>query len=217
MTVERRPRFSLRWFLALFFIAPVCFILGINLMITLPPLPAVPSEGETVAYFAYGSNMNNRYFTRIRGITRVSSEIASLPGYAVRFNLDGIAVLEPSFANLSAEEGATAYGILHHLPTGEFSKIIGSEGDSYNVHEVTVFRRDGSTVTARTLISDPSLDIPETPSRRYLGYMHEAAQTYDMPPEVIERYNPANGAYVPVVSELFGVAMHTMVWITARL
>ena len=217
MATKQRPRALLRWCLALLVIAPACFVLVINLMITLPPHPAIPSADGTVAYFAYGSNMNDRYFTRIRGITRVSSELASLPGYAVRFNLDGIAGLEPAFANLAAEDGATAYGILHRLPAGELSKIVGSEGDSYNVHEVTVYRRDGSTVTAKTLVSDPSLDIPETPSRRYLGYMHEAAQTYGMPTEVIDRYDPENGAYIPVVSELFGAAMHTMVWITARL
>jgi len=217
MAREQRPRALLRWCLAMLIIAPACFVLGINLVITLPPHPAIPSADGTIAYFAYGSNMNDRYFTRIRGITRMSSEVASLPGYAVRFNLDGIAVLEPAFANLAAEDGATAYGILHHLPTGEFSKIVGSEGDSYNIHDVSVVRSDGSTVTARTLISEPSLDTPEVPSRRYLGYMHEAAQAYDMPAEVIDRYNPENGAYVPVVSELFGAAMHTMVWVTARL
>ena len=55
-----------------------------------------------------------------------------------------------------------------------------------------------------------------TPSRRYLAYMHEAALTYGMPPEIVERYNPDKGVYVPVISELLGAAMHTAVWVFAR-
>ena len=199
------------------FIVPAGVVLSINLLIALPPHPPVPSAGEAVAYFAYGSNMNDRYLTRIRGVTRVSSEIATLPGYIVSFNLSGIDGIEPAFANLSVEDDGIAYGILHRLPTGEFSKIVGSEGGSYDIREVIVYLPDGTGITAKTLISAPSLSQPEYPSRRYLSYLHEAAIAYDFPPDVIERYNPEKGAYIPIVSDLFGASIQTVVWLTARL
>lgn len=207
----------LKWLIGLSFVLPTSFVLGVNLYIMLPSQLPNPETESVVGYFAYGSNMNDRYFTRVRGIVRTSSEMASLPDYIVTFNLDGIPYLEPSFANLAPEIGATAYGVLHRLPAGEFDRILGSEGDSYNVREVTVYLKDGSTAIAKTLISDPSLDTPTTPSKRYLGYMHEAALTYDMPLEIVERYNPNKGIYVPVISELLGAAMHTAVWVFARI
>lgn len=179
--------------------------------------PPEPATGETVAYFAYGSNMNDRYLTRVRGVTRISSEIATLPGYSVQFNLDGFDGLEPSFANLSPEPDAVAYGIMHRLPSGEFDKISSSEGSGYDIREVTVFLRDGSEVVANTLISRPSLDQPEIPSRRYLGYLHEAAEYYDFPPEIVNAYDPQKGAYVPIISETFGAAILTAVWVKARM
>lgn len=182
-----------------------------------PPLLPEPSAEVVEGYFAYGSNMNDRYFTRVRGITRTSSEMASLPDYAVKFNLSGIPILEPSFANLVPEQGSTAYGVFHRLPSGELDRILGSEGESYTVRLVTVYLNDGSTAMAKTLISDPSLDSPISPSKRYLNYMYEAAETYNMPQEVVERYNPGQGAYIPVVSECFGAVIHTAVWVSARL
>ena len=217
MRFSHLPRFSWRWILAIAIVVPASFVLAINLLVSLPAHPPVPSAGEAIAYFAYGSNMNDRYFTRVRGVTRVSSESATLPGFAVRFNLSGIDGLEPSFANLAAEDSAIAYGILHRLPTGEFSKIVGSEGDSYDVREVTVFLPDGTSVTAKTLISTPSLDKPVLPSSRYLSYLHEAAIAYNFPKDVVERYDPKRGAYVPVVSDVFGASIQTVVWLSARL
>lgn len=214
---SRRPHSLLRWSLVLCFLVPALCVLSINLWVAQPALPPEPATGETIAYFAYGSNMNDRYLTRVRGVTRTSSEIATLPGYAVRFNLGGFDELEPSFANLSPEPDAVAYGIMHRLPSGEFEKISGSEGGGYNVRDVTVFLRDGSAVFAKTLISKPSLDQPAIPSRRYLSYLHEAAEIYDFPPEVINAYDPQKGAYVPVISEAFGAAILTVVWVNARL
>jgi len=161
--------------------------------------------------------MNDRYFTRVRGIVRSSSELASLPDHKVAFNLNGIASLEPSFANLAPEEGATAYGVFHQLPAGELERIVGSEGDNYAVRDVTVQLEDGSTAIAKTLISKPSLELPVTPSSRYLGYMHEAALHYDMPDDLIERYDPDKGVYIPVVSDIFGATMQTAVWVFARI
>ncbi|PLW67783.1 gamma-glutamylcyclotransferase family protein [Pseudohalioglobus lutimaris] len=207
----------LKWLVGLCIGVPASFVLGVNLYIQLPPQSPEPHLESVVGYFAYGSNMNDRYFTRVRGIVRSSSEMASLPDYEVAFNLNGIPSIEPSFANLAPAKGGRAYGVFHRLPAGELERVLGSEGDSYNVRTVTVYLKDGSTAIAKTLISDPSLELPVTPSKRYLGYMHEAALAYDMPPEIIARYNPDQGAYIPVVSELFGAAMHTGVWVFARL
>lgn len=198
-------------------VSPLLFVLSVNLLILQAPLPPEPSEATTIAYFAYGSNMNARYLTRVRGVTRVSSEAGVLQDYAVSFDLDGISGIEPAFANLAPGPGSIAYGVVHRLSADEFDKIIGSEGSNYDVQEVKVQLHSGSAVIAKTLISTPSLAAPKLPSRRYLGYLHEAAIDYEFPDQVIESYNPDNGAYIPVLSEVTGAGIHTMVWLAARL
>ena len=216
MGTRRQGGAILRWLAGLIIGLPLAVVLGVNLYIQLPGQPPVPDAAATVGYFAYGSNMNDRYFTRVRGIHRAESRMAALADDAVTFNLDGMPPLEPAFANLAAAPGATAYGVYHRLREDELARIIGSEGDSYAIREVTVSFQDGSTAQARTLISAPSLTTPALPSRRYLNYMHEAALRYEMPPEVIERYDPAQGAYIPVISECFGALIQTAVWVFAR-
>ena len=195
---------------------PIVFVVGVNLYIQLPGRPPAPDPAATVGYFAYGSNMNDRYFTRVRGIHRAASQMAALPDYTVTFNLEGMSALEPAFANLQAKSGATAYGVYHRLSSDELSRIIGSEGDSYDVRDVTVTFRDGTTALAKTLVSPPSLETPALPSRRYLAYMHEAALHYDLPPHVVAQYDPAQGAYIPILSECFGAVIQTAVWLFAR-
>ena len=206
----------LRWVVGLIFGLPIAIVLGLNLSFQLPGKAPVPDPAATVGYFAYGSNMNDRYFTRVRGIDRAQSRMAALADYAVTFDLDGMPPLEPAFANLTAAPGAMAYGVYHRLREDEFARIIDSEGDAYAIRDVTVTFQDGSTAQARTLISKPSLVTPALPSRRYLNYMHEAALHYEMPPEVVERYDPAQGAYFPVLSECFGALIQTAVWVFAR-
>ena len=206
-----------RRLLAALCVSPLLVVLSINLLILRPPLPPEPSAAPTIAYFAYGSNMNARYLTRVRGVTRVSSEAGMLHDYAVSFDLDGIRGVEPAFANLALRPGAVAHGVVHRLTADEFDKIVGSEGTNYAVQDVEVQLPNGSAVIAKTLISAPSLAAPQLPSRRYLGYLQEAAITYQFPEQVIETYNPDHGAYIPVLSEITGAGIHTVVWLTARL
>ena len=206
-----------RWLLSLSFLIPGAFVLGLNVWFTFPATSPDASVPPDVVYFAYGSNMNDRYLTRVRGVTRHSSEAAKLSGFEVRFNLEGMTFLEPAFANLSPKPGHVAYGVVHRLPTDQFNKIIGSEGPGYGLRDVQVVLADGSTLIAKTLISKPTLSQEASPSRRYLSFLHEAATDYAFPEAHVHRYNPDNGAYMPVVSELFGAAIQTVVWITARL
>jgi len=179
--------------------------------------PVLQTENrEVVYYFAYGSNMNDRYFTRVRGISRYSSAAATVAEYQVSFTIDGIAGIEPAFANLSPSPASVAYGVVHAVSPEDFAHIVESEGSSYKVVEVSCTLRDGSEVIALTLSAPGTLNPPLTPSRRYLTYLHEAAAQYEFPGHVIQSYDPKQGKYIPVISEIFGAAIHTMAWIFAR-
>lgn len=178
-------------------------------------VPAV--DAPMVNYFAYGSNMNDRYFTRVRGISRYASSSATLAGYQVSFDVEGIPWIEPSFANLTAARGSTAYGVVHQIRADDFDRITDSEGGSYKVIEVAVLLPDGSNVMALTLSAPSSLGVPRPPSRRYLACLHEAAVMYSFPDEVVRAYDPQQGRYIPLISELVGAAIHSAAWIAARL
>lgn len=187
-----------------------------QLLSTSAPL-LLQDDTPTVNYFAYGTNMNDRYFSQLRGIPRYTSQAAVLAEYRVSFSILGLPVAEPSFANLSPVPGSIAYGVIHRIREKDFARIVGSEGANYEVVDIVVTLQDGSIETARTLVSPITLSTPVLPSRRYLSYLHEAAIQYGFPAEVIDAYDPHNGRYIPIVSELIGSAIHSVVWITARL
>ncbi|MEO0436593.1 MAG: gamma-glutamylcyclotransferase family protein [Pseudomonadota bacterium] len=225
----------------------VVFVVSINLYIQLPALeptggasspPLASSESpssesklrgsklpeskptdsaSTVGYFAYGSNMNQRYFTRARGIVPARSQAASLRDYRVVFNLPGLTDLEPSFANLAFSDGANAYGVLHEMSEADLRAVVGSEGASYRVIEVSVELENGTTAPAVTLYSTSIDNNLQAPSRRYLTLLHDAARDRGFPAEAIQKYDPERGTYVPVLSEILGALVHTFIWVAARL
>ncbi|MEM6484552.1 MAG: gamma-glutamylcyclotransferase family protein [Pseudomonadota bacterium] len=217
MTLGRR---MLGWVLrgiAALVLLIIAVIGGINLYIQLPAKPPIALDSQSVGYFAYGSNMNLRYFTRVRGITPAASQAARLDGYEVVFNLPGLPDLEPTFANLAPAKGQIAFGVLHQISQDDLQSVIASEGPSYRVVDVTVVLADGSTAKAKTLFSAESLKESGVPSRRYLSLLFEAAQNNEFPAAVTDGYDPDEGAYVPVLSELLGALIHTIVWLSARL
>ncbi len=183
---------------------------------TEPPPFAPATEGHEF-YFAYGSNMSPQYLSRIRAIEIQASEVGVLYDYRVSFNLSGIPVLEPSFANLAPKPGALAYGIVHKIDQEDISRLKNTEGSVYVWKLVPITVASEEIVMAWTLVAPPSLSHDVTPSRRYLTILHAAAVHFDFPDEEIEKLSPAKGGYVPIASEALGTVLQSALWIGARI
>ncbi len=175
--------------------------------------PPVIEEGEQyVFYFAYGSNMSTRYLSNVRHIESYNSFSATLHGYEVRFNLEGIKYIEPAFANLVASKEAVSYGVVHLIKKNSLKSIISSESSKYKMKEVNVKRADGSQVTAWSLIGVQHDNSAEgIPSKRYLEILIEGANEHGLPPDYIDLLDNTDSTNIPVLSEMTGVVIYLMV------
>ena len=186
-------------------------------LLTSAPPPYEPIREPFAYYFAYGSNMSPQYLTNIRNVRSQWSSASILQDYAVQFSLPGLARLEPAFANVTPQQGAEAYGVVHRLSLEGLETIKGSEGEGYHWRQVDVHLASGESVSAWTLVAKPAFLAQAPPSRRYLGVMYAAAVYFDFPEAQQERLNPERGAYIPVLSEVIGVFIQSAVWLAARI
>jgi hypothetical protein len=201
--------FTLAW---LFLAAHLYFV---HLLSRESPLPA-PLTEPAIFYFAYGSNMNPNYLTYIRDVRSQWSEAGILRNYELGFGLAGIPGLEPSFANLTPVDGGTVYGVVHRLTSADLARIKGSERNIYGWRTVPVETLEGKTMQAWTLVAGADDSPLAIPSRRYLNIMRDAARRYGFPREQIKRLDSLRGAYQPVLSELVGTFIQSIVWLNAR-
>jgi len=180
-----------------------------------PPEYSPPTE-HVEHYFAYGSNMSPQYLARIRGLHSQWSAAAQLEDHEVRFSLEGIPNVEPSFATVTPAPGKIAYGVLHRLSPEDVYRIKQSEGDSYQWQQVQVVVQGEEPISAWTLVTSPASASDQLPSRRYLKTMYDAAVLFGFSEEELQRLDPKQGAYFPILSETVGTVIQTAVWISAR-
>ncbi len=199
----------------------VIIIVAIVTVHTLTLRPFTPAlavaSGEYVYYFAYGSNMPARYLTNVRHVAVYDSAPGRLIDHDVQFFVSGLPFLEPAFANLIPAKGRSAFGVLHRIDANSLFRISCSESESYAMAERDVQRLDSSaTVRAWTLVGSPSV-ATAVPSRRYLGLLLEGAEAHDLPLQYSDRLAQAqlDGAYTPVLSELFAAVIYARVMLQA--
>jgi len=176
-----------------------------------------PAKGDQplIWYFAYGSNMSTRYLSNIRNVSVIESKQAVLYDHQVRFSLSGIQPIEPGFAALHEATDHISYGVAHQIPTTDFERVIASEGDDYYVKQVTLTLPNGEQINATTLVSktDPLSDI--IPSQRYLNILIEGATEHQLPEKYVKELRGYDGAYIPILSELFGSVIYLSVMIAS--
>ncbi len=181
-----------------------------------PVMLAIPtSSAQYLYYFAYGSNMPSRYLVNVRHVNVYESAPGVLADHAIQFSASGLPLLEPAFANLIPSKGNNAYGVLHLIDSDSLNNIICSESTSYRTLQRKVQRLDsGEMIQAWTLVGRASANAA-TPSRRYLNLMREGASEQHLPAEYRNWLAAQSGAYVPIISELFGTVIYAAVMIQA--
>lgn len=159
--------------------------------------------------------MPARYLSNIRFVDVFASSPGRLDDHAIKFLSSGLDYLEPAFAHLVPEPGASAVGVLHEIDFGSLEQIICSEGASYEMVQRPVEKVDSQQiVSAWTLVSRPS-DNTAVPSKRYLELMIEGVREYKSLDEYRRRLTEMDGFYWPVVSEVVGTTIYAMISIKA--
>lgn len=158
-------------------------------------------------YFAYGSNMCSRKL-RLRGDVRPRVSVgALLHGYRLVFNVRGIPLVEPAFANICNDEGECCVGVLHTITEQEFAKICWTESRTYKTIAVEVTDMNGVRYTAVTLMASSNLS-EALPSKRYLSLLKRGAKEHHLPQTFQQWLNTKDYAHTPVLSTLYALGFN---------
>jgi cation transport regulator ChaC len=138
---------------------------------------------EYVWYFAYGSNMHHSAFRERRGMQPLEWRAARVPGYRLRFNLDGRPKGKAAPANICPDPDGELWGVLYRITRRELLRLDSTEGvpgRHYRHVLISVEDTDGNVVTAVAYMA-PGLAQDRRPSHRYISLLREGARAHGLP------------------------------------
>jgi hypothetical protein len=89
-------------------------------------LQSIPQP--TYNYFAFGSNLDPATMRSLRNLNPIGASAAVLLDYALRFDVPGNPLLEPSAASVQPCPGAVVHGVVYQLTDADFARVGSSEG-----------------------------------------------------------------------------------------
>jgi cation transport regulator ChaC len=138
---------------------------------------------DQVWYFAYGSNMHHSALRERRGMQPTEWRVARVPGYRLRFNLDGRPKGKAAPANICPDPECELWGVLYRITRRELLRLDSSEGvpgRHYRHVVVPAEDTDGNTVTAVAYMAHGN-ETDGVPSRRYISLLREGARVHGLP------------------------------------
>jgi cation transport regulator ChaC len=138
---------------------------------------------EYVWYFAYGSNMHHSAFRERRGMQPTEWRAARVPGYRLRFNLEGRPKGRAAPANIDLDPNGELWGVLYRITRRELLRLDHSEGvpgRHYRHVLVSAEDTDGNILTAIAYMA-PGLAHDRRPSLRYISLLREGARVHGLP------------------------------------
>jgi hypothetical protein len=116
-----------------------------------------------------------------RRIEPLEAQIGLLEGFALRFDQPGLPLIEPVFANLRREDGASVHGVLYRLNPRQLAQLDQLEGGGAYLHlDVSVRAGDGRLVDAKTYLARSTVG-GRFPSRRYMDLLIRGARDRGLP------------------------------------
>ena len=98
---------------------------------------------DQVWYFAYGANINDLVFRERRGMRPSECCVGRLPGYRLRFNLDGRPKGGSAPANISIDPDGEVWGVLYRITRRDLVRLNASEGIPGRRYRPIFCRRGG--------------------------------------------------------------------------
>ncbi len=139
--------------------------------------------GDDVWYFAYGANMHDSAFLERRGMRPLDWRPGRVPGYRLRFNLEGRPKGRAAPANRCADPNAEVWGVLYRITRIgllHLDAIEGVPGRRYRHLWLDAQDRDGQPLKAVTYIAD-GLEHDGKPSLRYITLLRDGARARRLP------------------------------------
>lgn len=158
---------------------------------------------EEVWYFAFGANMNDSVFLGRRKMNPLEWRVGRVPGYRLRFNLDGRPKGLSAPANIAPSPDGEGRGVLYLMTRRDMVWLHSTEGvPGWRYYPVwlDVEDREGNKLRAFSLIAD-GLPKDGNPSLRYITLIREGAVQHELPGPWIEKLNAVRHAEIAHQSE----------------
>ena len=138
---------------------------------------------DRVWYFAFGANMHDGPFLERRGMRPIEWRVGRLPGYRLRFNLEGRPRGKAAPANISPDPNGEVWGVLYLITRADLVRLDATEGvpgPRYRPLSVETEDRDGQPVSAITYVADGA-EVDGRPSLRYITLLRDGARAHGLP------------------------------------
>ncbi len=138
---------------------------------------------DTVWYFAFGSNMNEAVFRERRGMAPIEWRVGRVPGWRLRFNLEGRPRGRAAPANLSPDARAEVWGVLYKITRAAMLRLDRSEGvpgRRYFHQWLEAETVAGERLPAFTYVAQGKED-DGNPFLRYITRIREGARRHGLP------------------------------------
>ena len=138
---------------------------------------------DEVWYFAYGSNMHPATFERRRGIRPLERRVGQIPGYRLRFNLDGRPKGKAAPANICIDRAGEVWGVLYRITRRDLLRVNSTEGipgGRYQPVALDALDNDGNLLTAVAYVADGK-ETDGNPSVRYITLLRDGARFHGLP------------------------------------
>ena len=142
-------------------------------------------RGDSLWYFAYGSNMSPATFLERRGMRPLESRRAFVDGYRLSFDIP-VGPGERGVANLIVDAAARTHGVAYLVTSDAAEHLDRTEGvpHLYRRHAVELWLDDRAPRPGFTYRS-PMTAGGRKPSARYLDLLLDGARHHDLPAEYL--------------------------------
>ena len=144
---------------------------------------------DEVWHLAYGSNMNESVFCERRGLRPLEWRAGCLPGYRLRFNLDGRPLGRAAPANIFPDPDAEVWGVLYRITWKDLVRLDSTEGVPHRRRYQHLHAEgrdiDGNAVPLVTYMADGNA-ADGNPSLRYITLLRDGARAHGLPAAYID-------------------------------
>lgn len=138
---------------------------------------------EEIWYFAYGSNMHESAFLERRRMEPRECRVGRIPGYRLRFNLDGRPKGKSAPANIQRDADAEVWGVLYRISRHDLLRLDATEGvPGGRYRHVWTHAEDptGQRVMVVTYAAHGN-ERDGNPSARYITLLRDGARARGLP------------------------------------
>lgn len=151
---------------------------------------------DEVWYFAFGANMHDSAFRERRRMNPLEWRPGRVPGYRLRFNLEGRPKGKAAPANIEAAEGEEVWGVLYRITRKDLVWLDCTEGVPGCRYRPLWLDAEGShrhRLRAVTYIAKGK-ETDGKPSLRYITLLREGARAHNLPQHWISKLEQVEAA-----------------------